>query len=803
MGSLLRDVRHALSSMSRKPGFTLAIVAALVLGIGANSAMFSVVSSVLLRPLPYDDAGRLVRLHDRKPPELEDFPVSPGNFTDWQKNARSFEHVAAYYGFPPLVLTGAGEPEQLDGAHVSASLFPLLGVSPAMGRAFRSDEEERGQDRVVLLSDGLWRRRFGADRAIVGRSVTISDLSYTVIGVMPREFRFPDETTEAWVPLGFTPKDRARHGSHYLTVLAKLKKGISLSQAQAEMDRIANRLARENPESNSGWSVEVGSWQDELAAPMRKPMIVLSAAVLFVLLIACANVTNLLLARATSRSREVAIRMTHGATRGRIVRQLLTESMVLALAGGIAGLLLAAAGVKALALIAPPSLPAIDRIAVDVPVLVFTMMVAVLTAIVFGLAPAIQSARTDLNSALQQNARGSTEGPRRNRLRKLLVVSEVGLALILLAGAGLMVRSFLALRAVDPGFDPDHVLTMNLALSRVRYPEKPQRAAFFDEATRAVSAVPGVRAASMINPLPFAGDEHYFFALEGQSTADPNRLPVASYFRAGSDYFRVMGIPLLRGRAFDARDREGAPPVAIINETLARTHFGHSDPIGKRIYLTDGKEAWREIVGVVRDVRQQGLDTAAGPQIYDPYLQAPFFMTSMAVRTAGDPRAAESSIVSAIHRLDPGLPVTAIRTMDQVIGDSIAQRRFSMTLILVFAVVALLLAAMGIYAVMSFSVAERTQEIGIRIAIGGQRADILKLIVGQGAVLVFIGVAVGFFAALALTRLMAGLLFGVTPADWPTFTAVSLLLFAISLAATYVPARRAMKLDPMVALRGE
>ena len=792
MGSLLRDVRYALSFLSRKPGFTLAVLSALILGIGANSALFSVVNSLLLRPLPYDDADRMVRLHERKPPELEAFPVSPGNFTWYQKHARSFEHVAAHYGFPPLVLTGDAGPEQLDGARVSASLFPLLGVRPALGQLFTGEQEERGRDRVVLLSDALWRRRFGADPRIAGRTITLSDQTYTVIGVMPRDFRFPSETTEAWVPLGFTPKDRARHGSHYLTVIAKLKEGTSLAQAQAEMNVLTDRLAKLHPDTNAGWSVDAVSWQDDLTAPMRKPLLILSAAVLFVLLIACVNVTNLLLSRAASRSREVSIRMTLGATRGRVVRQLLTESLLLALAGGVVGLLLAALGVKALSLIAPASLPAIGSIAVDPPVLAFTIVVAVLTAIVFGLAP-----------ALQQTAQGSSVGPRRNRLSKLLVVSEVGLALILLAGAGLLVRSFLELRAVDPGFDSDGVVTMNLALSRVRYREKPRQAEFFAEATRAVANVPGVRAAAVVNPLPFSGDMNYGFALDGQSIAETHRLPVANYTIVSADYFRVMNIALLRGRTFTAHDDASAPHVAIINQTLARRHFGAADPIGKRIYLTDGSEAWREIVGVVADVKLHGLDTPATPQVYDPFAQAPFFITSMAVRVAGDPARSARAIVAAIQRLDPNQPVTAIRTMHEVIGESMAQRRFSMTLILIFAGLALLLAAMGIYAVMSYSVSERTREIGIRLAIGAQRRDILRLVLGQGTMLVVAGVGVGWAAALALTRLMSGLLFGVTPNDWPTFAAVSLLLFVVAVAATYVPARRAMKLDSVAALRRE
>ncbi|HVE72499.1 MAG TPA: ABC transporter permease [Thermoanaerobaculia bacterium] len=500
MTTLLQDIRYGISAMMKKRGFTVVTLTALALGIGANTAIFSVVDSVLLRPLPYRDAEQLVRLYDAKPPELAQFPVSPGNFVHWREHTRSFAQVAAYYAGAPLVLAGGAQPERLEGVRVSANVFPLLGVQPALGRAFSAEEEERGRDTVVLLSDALWRRRFGADPNVVGRTVTMSDRVHTIVGVMPPGFGFPTETTAVWVPLGFEAEDRTKHGSHYLTVLARLRPGTTMGQAQAEMDAVASALARQFPDSNGGWSVRVVGWQDDLVGSMRRPLLILTGAVFFVLLIACVNVTNLLLARASTRSREVAVRMALGASRGRIVPQLLTESILLSLAGGILGLLLAVFGIRALSVLAASVLPAVDDVAVDVRVLGFTLAVSMVTGLVFGLAPALQASRSDVGDVLKDASRGSTAGRRRNAFRKTLVVAEVALALVLLTGAGLLIRSFGKLRDVDPGFDPKGVLTMNVALSRVRYPEKPERAAFFDRALQRVAAV--ARSARFRRALP-------------------------------------------------------------------------------------------------------------------------------------------------------------------------------------------------------------------------------------------------------------------------------------------------------------
>ncbi|HEX6096982.1 MAG TPA: ABC transporter permease [Thermoanaerobaculia bacterium] len=799
MLTLLQDVRYGISAMLKKRGFTLVTLTALALGIGANTAIFSVVDSVLLRPLPYRDAEQLVRLHDSKPPELAEFPVSPGNFVYWRENARSFEEVAAYYSGAPLVLSGGAQPEQLEGVRVSANVFTLLGVQPAMGRAFSAEEEEHGRDTVVLLSDALWRRRFGADPNVVGRTVTLSDRVYTVAGVMPPDFAFPAVTTAAWVPLGFEAEDRTKHGSHYLTVLARLRPGGTSRQAQAEMDAMASALARQHPDSNGGWGVRVVGWQEDLVGPMRRPLFILTGAVLFVLLIACVNVTNLLRARASTRSREVAIRMALGASRGRILRQLLTESVLLSLAGGILGLLLAVFGIRALSVLAASVLPAVGDVVVNVRVLLFTLAASMVTGVVFGLAPALQASRPDASEALKDASRGTTAGRRRNAFRKTLVVVQVVLALVLLTGAGLLIRSFARLRDVDPGFDPKGVLTMNVALSRVRYPEKPLRAAFFDRALQRLAAVPGVEAAAAVLPLPFTDDMNVGFALEGQSIAEESRLPIANHYRISPDYFRVMGVTLLRGRAFTPRDHAGAPRVAIINETLARTHFAGANPIGKRVWISSGSEEWREVVGVAGDVKQYGLDAESKPQIYEPYLQEPFIVMTMVVRTQAHPRELQNAVLA----VDRDQPVTDLRPMESIVADSLARRRFSMTLLSVFAAVALLLATMGIYAVMSYLVSQRTQEIGIRLSLGAQTADILRLVAGEGAALVLTGAAIGIVVAAALTRTMSSLLFGVSATDVPTFAGVAALLVAVALAATWLPARRVAKLDVLDSLRGE
>ncbi|MCA1621651.1 MAG: ABC transporter permease [Acidobacteria bacterium] len=801
MWNLLRDVRYGLAMMLKRPGFTLVTLATLVLGIGANTAIFSVVNSLLLRPLPYEGAERVVRLHDSKPPQFEQFPVSPGNFMAWREQAGSFEQIAAYFTGPPLVMHSGERPEQLDGVRVSASLFPMLRVKPVIGRPFTPEEEESGRDQVVLLSHGLWQRRFGGAPSVIGQALTLSDKTYTVVGVMPPDFKFPTDRTEAWVPTGFTQKDRTRYGSHYLSVLARLKPGAQLPQAQSEMDAIAGRLAEQNPQTNSGWGTKVVAWQEDVVGSLRTPLLILSGAVVFVLLIACVNVTNLLLAHATSRSREVAIRMALGASRGRIVRQFLTESVLLSVVGGALGLLLAVWGVGALASLASDTLPGAKDFWVDGRVLAFTAAVSLLTGIVFGLTPALQFSRPDLNETLKEGGRSGSDGGFRNRPRRLLVITEVVMALVLLVGAGLLIRSFQKLRDVSPGFDTQDVLTMNVALPRTRYKEEAKQADFFEKALREVSTLPGVKAAAAVSPLPFGNDMNYGFSIIGRPEFDPNQLPTANYYLISPDYFRVMGVTLLKGRAFTDNDRQNVPRVAIINETMARKYFPDQDPLGKQIEVSNGSDVTREIVGVVGDVKQYGLDTEVKPQIYEPYLQEPFFVMTILARTATNPAGMAESIHTRILAVDKDQPVTNVRTMESIVSDSMTKRRFLMTLLSIFAGVALVLATVGIYGVMSYIVSQRTHEIGIRIALGARAADIVKLVVGQAVLLVVVGVVIGLAASFALTRIMSSLLFGVTPTDPPTFAGVSLILIAAALVASYIPARRAMKVDPMEALR--
>jgi putative ABC transport system permease protein len=802
MRDLLHDLRYGLSTLVRKPAFAIVALSALALGIGANAAIFSAVNALLLRPLPYAHAERIVRLHDEKPPELVDFPVSPGNFTYWQRNTRSFEHVGAVFSWP-LVLTGGERPEQLDAARMSASMFPLLSTSPVLGRAFRADEEERGRDQVIILSDALWRSRFGASRTVLGQTITLTDKPYTIIGVMPPSFRFPSESTQAWVPLGFTPRDRARHGSHHLTVLGRLKPASTIRQAQAEMDTLARRLAVQNPETNAGWRVDVVNWQDDLVGSMRTPLLILAAAVSFVLLIACVNVTNLLLARGASRTKEVAVRMALGASRIRIIRQLLTESVLLSLTGGVLGVAVAFFGVRALTALAPATLLAAQNVSIDARVLAFTFAVSMLAGIACGLAPAIQLTRSDVNSGLEESARGATAGRGRQRLQKTLVVLEVCLSLLLLIGAALLIRSFTRVREVNAGIDPRNVLTMNVALPKTRYPDDAQRARYFQRAIEEVQSVPGVQSAAAVVPLPFADSMNYGFAFEGQPSLPPDQWPVANHYLVSPRYFEVLRVPLLRGRLFDDRDREGAPRVAIINATMARTYFANESPIGKRIFITNGSEVWREIVGVVADVKQSGLDAEPSPQMYEPYLQEPFFTMSIAVRTESAPAMMSDAVVRRLMAVDKDQPVTNIRTMESLVAESLTRRRFSMTLLALFAAVALILAATGIYGVMSFAVSQRTQEIGIRMCLGAQTADVFRLIVGEGAKLAGAGVTIGLAAALALMPAMRSLLFGVSATDVPTFAGVAALVTAVALLASYIPARRVTKTDLVVSLRAE
>jgi putative ABC transport system permease protein len=800
MTTLKQDLRYGVRMLLKNPGFAIVAVIALALGIGANAAIFSVVNTVLLRSLPYDDPDRLMVLRENKLPQFPEFSVSPGNFLDWQKENTTFEKLAAING-TAYNLVGDAEPERLRGARVSAGLFEMLGVNPALGRTFLDEEDQPGHDNVAILSSSLWKRRFGSDPNVVGQAIALSATSYTVIGVMPPAFQFPDRETDVWTPIAFNARQAQQHGSHYISVIGRLKPGVTQEQAATEMDAVAGRLAEQYPDTNTGWRVNVLPMQESEVRDIKSALLVLLGAVALVLLIACANVANLLLARATARQKEIAIRTALGASRRRITQQLLTESILLALAGGGVGLLLAVWGIGSLLKLAPQELPRVKDVTLDVRVLGFTLIVTLLTGVIFGLVPALQASRPNLNETLKEGGRGTTGG--HHRVRGALVITEVALALLLLVGAGLLIRSFYRLQQVTPGFNSKNALAVTVSLPGKKYPQDDQQSGFFAQLLDKVATLPGVVAVGATQSLPIQGDYVLGFNIQGRPPNGPGQEPNTNYYAVSPDYFKAMGIPLLRGRVFTEQDKKDSPRVAVINEELAKKFFPDEDPIGKRINVTNGPERFREIVGIVGDVKQYGLAQPTTMQTYEPYLQTPFSGMTLVVRADGNPAALSGAIRSEVLAIDKEQPVSRIRPLEQVVSESVAKQRFLMLLLGIFASVALVLAAVGLYGVMSYSVNQRTHEIGIRAALGAQRKDVLKLVVGQGMALALTGAAIGLAASFALTRLMASLLFGVSATDPLTFAGIALLLTIVALLACYLPARRAMKVDPMIALRYE
>jgi putative ABC transport system permease protein len=802
METFFHDLRYGLRSLRQSPGLAAVAVLALGLGIGANSAIFSVVDAALLRPLPFHDPGRLMLVLESNPSKgYPSFPLSPLNYIDYRDQNSAFERLAAFES-TSFILTGAGDPAKLDGARVAAGFVDTLGIAPSLGRPFLPDEDRPGAGRVAILGHGLWQRRFGSDPALVGRTIMLGGVAYTVVGVMPQGFSFPNRS-EIWTAMALGDDELKSRGAHYLLAIGRLAPGVSLERARADLATIGSRLQIQYPDSNTGWTARVDPLAERVAGDARPALLVLLAAVAFVLLIACANVAGLLLARASARHREFAIRAALGAGRARLVRQQLTESLLLALLGGAAGLLLAMWGTDLLAAAAPPGIPRVSEVGVDGRVLSFTLGLSLITGVLFGLAPALQASRADLNESLKEGGRGGA-GPRRHRARAVLVVAEVALALVLLAGAGLLLRSFQRLQAIDPGFDPREVLAVEIELPDGRYPEPPRLASFFTAAIERLAALPGVRSAGGVYPLPMSGDRFFFsFGVEGRPVADADR-PSAAYYVASPGYFRAMGIRILRGRAFDERDREGAPRVALINDTLARRFFPGEDPIGRRMVIDNGpRDRFREIVGVVEDVRHDDLGGEARPQMYEPHLQAPLSSMTLVVRSATDPAGLAEAARREILVLDRDQPVSRAVPLERLVADSIARPRYSMLLLGAFAAVALVLATMGIYGLLSHAVAQRTHEIGIRMALGARRRDVLALVIANGMGLAMAGVGIGLLGALALTRLMAGLLFQVSPTDPMTLAAVSALLAGVAFLACVIPARRATRVDPMAALRCE
>jgi len=808
METLLKDISYGVRTLLKSPGFTVVAVIALTLGIGANTAIFSVVNSVLLRPLPYSDPSRLMQLWEASVNRgRKEMPASYPNFADWRDQNHVFEQVVAYTDWS-FNLTGSGEPERIRSAIVSPAFFSILGINPIRGRVFLSGEDEKGKDLVVVISESLWQRRFNSDPNIVGRSLNLDDKSFTVVGVISRGVQAPlmSDEIELWALVSLASGATNRYG-HYLSVIARLKPDTTQQQAQADMDTIAGRLEQQYPESNKGLSVRVVSLSEQIVGNFRTSLLVMFGAVVFVLLIAGANVANMLLARAAARQKEMAIRTALGAGRWRIVRQLLTESMLLSLISGILGWSVAVWGIDLLVTLGPADLPRVKEVNIDLRVLGFTLAVSVLTGVLFGLLPALQASRPNLNERLKEGGRSATSGLNRQRLRSFLVISEIALSLVLLVVAGLLIRSFQRLQAVNPGFNPSNVLTMQLDLSRTKYKTGAQVIAFHDQLLERLKQLPGVQYASARTSVPIASDASYAylrFNLEGR-TADASDPPVAYYNGVSPDYFQTMMVPLLKGRGFSDRDVSGSPNVVIVNDFLARRYFSDGDAIGKRITLDDNpkEEDWVTIVGIVGDTKPRELRSEPVAELYMPYKQQPERGMSLMIRYRDGGTSVAAAVRNEVLALDKDQPIYSIRTLDSVLSESVATPRFRTLLLGVFAGVALILAGVGIYGVISYAVSQRSQEIGIRMALGAQAADVLRLVIKGGMTLALIGVALGLAGAFALTRLMTTLLFNVRPTDVATFATVSVGLLIVALFACFIPAWRATKVDPLVALRHE
>ena len=808
-----QDIRYGIRMLLKAPSVSIVATIALALGIGANTAIFSVVNAVLLRPLPFANSDQLMMVWETDSTRgYSRGSASYPNFVDWREQNHAFEYMASYHT-NDFIMTGRGEPARLQGGVVNADLFPLLGVTPVLGRGFRPDEDKPGESgRVVLLSQQLFQKRFNSDANAVGQSMVLDGKNYTIVGVMPQAFQFPiqNEPVEFWTTVAVDREGKKpitdERGAHYMNVIARLKPGVSKEQAQAEMTAISARLEQQYPDKDLHKSSRVEPALEALVGDLRPALLILLGAVGCVLLIACANVANLLLARATMRHKEMAIRSALGASRIRVVRQLLTESVLLSLAGGTVGLVMAVWWSDLLVTLGKESIPRALQVGLDWRVLGFTLLVSVLTGIVFGLVPALHSSRTELTESLKEGGRSSGDRGRRNRIRGVLVVSELAIAIVLLVGAGLLIQSLWRLQHVSPGFESQNLLTFVVGIPEVRYPTARQ-AQFYRDLTARIESLPGVRSATSVIPLPLSGDLFSIsFETEGRPVAKGDQ-PSADFFAINGGYFKTLGVRILKGRDFDTRDDAKAPGVIIVNQTFAEKFFPGENPIGKRIKpgisTDENKPAMREIVGVVADVRNRNLSSDLRPGYFLPVAQIPFNQMTVMVRTTGDPHSLITAVQNEVHSMDREVPVFNIKTMDEHIAVTVATPRFNTTLLAIFAVVALILTIVGLYGVMSYAVAQRTNEIGIRMALGARVIDVLMLVFKQGIMLVLVGEAIGLAGAFALTRLIRGLLFGVTPTDLTTFIAVAGILAAVALLATWIPARRAARVDPLVALRYE
>jgi putative ABC transport system permease protein len=807
METLIKDIRYGVRGLWKRPGFTAVAVLTLALGIGANTAIFSVVNAVLLRPLQFRDPDRLVMIWEDA--TFAGFPrntPAPAIYVDWKTQTQSFEDVAAS-AESTFNLTGDGDPERVAAYKVTANFFPLFGVAPALGRNFATEEDRPGAQKVAVLSHALWQTRYGGDRQIINREIQLNGEKYTVIGVMPQGFQFFESDVRLWVPLALDSEELANRGGHYLKVVARLKPGVTLDQAQADLSAVMARVAKDNPEETFDGKLSAFAMplREQLAGDVRGSLVMLLVAVAFVLLIACANVAGLLLARAVGRRREIALRIALGASRVRVVRQLLTESLLLAAAAGVIGSVLAYWSFAFLQQLIPEQMALFTTLTLDTRILAFTLLISMLTGVIFGLVPALQSAKVDLNEALKQSTRVTAS----SKLRSALIVFEVAASVVLLVGAGLLVQTLFQLFNQYSVLQPEKVLTMRTVLPQTKYKEPAQRHAFYQQVLDRVEHLPGVVSAgySTSVPLLWKGGTSGFLP-EGLKSPIPGMAYDANHREVSADYLKTMNIPLREGRYFDTRDNETSMPVVIINETMARQYWPGEKALGRRINIGDPSDGqWMQIVGIVGDVRQMGLDEPVKAEMYMPYQQVtdwPFFSPrDLAIRASGDTANLVSSVRKIIREVDPDQPVSNVATMSEVLGVEAAQRRMGMIMLAAFAGLALLLASLGIYGVLAYFVTQHTNEIGVRIALGANRRNILALVLKKGMGLTLLGIAIGMAAAFALTRLMSSLLFGVKAFDPLTFVAVPLLLAMVALLACWIPARRATKVDPMIALRYE
>jgi putative ABC transport system permease protein len=806
MDTVFQDVRYGFRMLRKNPVFTVVATLTLALGIGANTAIFSVVNAVLFRPLPFAEPDRVVAVFESNPAKgFDRFSASPPNFMDWRDQNHVFSGMAAYVP-NPMALTGRGEAARLKTVLATPDLFPVLGVSPFLGRAFATEEGQRGHDHVAVLSHRLWQERFGGDRSVIGQTIRLDGENYEIVGVMPAEFQFPISVADLWVPLSFRENVATQRGAHYLGVVARMKPGVSVAQASEELKRIHAGLAAAYPDKDKGWTAFANDYRTAVVGNVRPALLILLGAVALVVLIACTNIANLLLARAGDRDREVAIRTALGAAPGRLIRQLLTESLLLSLLGAAAGLVVAYWAIAVILAYGPQDIPRIHSVQVDAHVLEFTAALAVVTGLIFGLLPAWRASKPNVNQSLKSGPRtvGRHEG---KWLRSSLVAGELALSLALLAGAGLLLRSFAKLQGVDPGFTPSHVLTFNLTLPEASYPDGNRTAAFYDDLLQRIQSLPGVRSSAVTSIRPFSGDDFSSsFVVTGAPPEPPGEERSAQLRVVTRDYFTTLQIPLLRGRPFQAGDRRDSPQVVLLSRSAERKFFPNGDALGKemRFGARMGFDKLKgEVIGVVGDVHDFGLDTEPPLDAYLLADQSGIADLSVVVRSAGDPASLASAVRDQVHAVDKDLPITQMSTMDDVMAESLAERRFYMLLLGIFAAIALTLAAVGVYGAMAYSVSRRTQEIGIRLALGARHKQVLAMVLSRAALLVGIGLGAGLIATAAASRILAGLLFGISATDPLILAAVTVALALVAMLAGYLPARRVLRVDPMVALHYE